>query len=132
MRKEEKMIEIEIIWLVILFGLLLVLRRLRAPLDISLHLIGQERIEEAIGRVIEKYGDKDRPTVEDYRRGRAWGVTPMVQGDRKFEWNTLINAEMFDKSYYEKPVASLTAKRIKYIGDDGYGYQSQGIKKDKQ
>jgi len=75
------MIEIEIIWLVILFGLLLVLRRLRAPLDISLHLIGRD------GKVNHNIYIRVDPLLPrkdvEYNYNMATGEFEKIENDNK-------------------------------------------------
>lgn len=50
-------------------------------------------IERAIAAVAAKWGERQRPTLADYREGRAWSMTPYSDPCDIVSWQQLVNRE---------------------------------------
>jgi hypothetical protein len=49
-------------------------------------------VSKAIAELAEKYlTDNAAPTIEDYRAGNAWKVSPINGGGYRDDWQSLIN-----------------------------------------
>lgn len=65
----------------------------------------------------------DKVSVEAYRKGRLHNVTDGLLGD---SYQTLINVELAKQSDRLAAEPSETLARIRFRGDDGYGYNASG------
>lgn len=48
-------------------------------------------VSKAIAELAEEYAPATAPTIEDYRNGDAWNVSPIDGGCGRFSWQSLIN-----------------------------------------
>lgn len=65
----------------------------------------------------------DKVSVEAYRSGNLWNVNDGLLGD---SYQTLLNVELSKQSDRLAASPSATLDRIRFRGDDGYGYGATG------
>ncbi len=53
-------------------------------------------VQAGIDAVATKYHASEKPTVEQYKDGEAWRITPLgnAEGERQWSWQSLITATL--------------------------------------
>lgn len=106
------------------------------PVSFGANFIFEERsysnamVERAIKFVAAKYhAEPVDVTVEAWKTGKLWMVSPLVNGagSREWSWEMQVNRALSKMSNVLQPKQSATLARVAFVGDDGYGAGTVGM-----